>query len=108
MSNQTVNTTIEILGKPYPIRCQETEVESLKQAASYLDDKMREIHDSGRAINIERIAIMAALNVAHEFLQLNQQKEGAMDKINQRIAQLQNKLDAVIYPKQTELVYSIE
>lgn len=108
MSNQTVSSMIEILGKPYPIRCLETELESLKQAADYINKKMREIQETGKALNLERVAIMAALNIAHDFLQLDQQKEGVMSKINQRISRLQEKLDAAINPQQTELVYTTE
>ena len=109
MSDKSIQSTIDILGKPYPVRCLESELESLQQAASFLNQKMREVQESGTAINLERIAIMTALNIAHDFLQLNEQKEGVMSKINHRITQLQNKLDAAInYTKQTELVYTAE
>jgi cell division protein ZapA len=108
-SNQTISTTIEVLGKPYPIRCLESEYESLLQAADYINRKMREVQESGKAINLERIAIITALNIAHEFLQLDQQKDGLLSKINHRIVLLQNKLDTAINnTKQAELVYTAE
>src|SRR5262245_38836366 len=109
MSNKTIQTTIEILGKLYPIRCSESELESLKQAASYLNQKMTEVQASGKAINLERIAIITALNISHQFLEMDQQKTMHMNKINQRIAHLQNKLDAAINQTlQTELIYTTE
>jgi len=51
------------------IACPEEERTALRQSAEYLDDKMREIRDSGKTHGLERIAVMAALNIAHEFLQ---------------------------------------
>lgn len=109
MTDKTINTTIEILGKPYPIRCAESEANGLQQAAEYLNQKMLEVRDSGKAINLERIAIITALNIAHQFLQLDQQKTTLFSKINQRINFLQDKVDTALNKTlQTELVYSAE
>lgn len=109
MTNNVVSATIEILGKPYPIRCPESEIESLKQAARYLDQKMAEVRESGKAINLERIAIITALNITYQLLQRDQQKEGILDKINHQIKQLQDKVEHAIHQSiQTELVYSGE
>lgn len=109
MTTKLINTTIEILGKPYPVRCPESEVESLQQAARYLHEKMSEVQESGKAINLERIAIITALNIASQFLQLDQQKNTLMNKVNQRITNLQDKLDSAINRAlQTEFVYTTE
>jgi cell division protein ZapA len=109
MTDKIVSTTIEILGKLYPIRCQESELGSLQQAAELLNQKMNEVKESGKVINLERIAIITALNIAHQFLQLDQQKHHHANKINQRITQLQDKLDASINKTlQTELIYTTE
>lgn len=109
MTNKTINTTIEILGKPYPIKCPESELKSLQQAAAYLNQKMAEVKDSGKAINLERIAIITGLNVAYQLLQLDQQKSNFMNKVNQRLTQMQDKLDnAISETLQTELIYTSE
>jgi cell division protein ZapA len=109
MTDNTVSTTIEILGKYYPIRCLEPELKSLQQAAEYLNKKMLEVQESGKAINLERIAIITALNIAHELLQVDQQKDSLASKINQRISQLHEKLDGTFNRlAQTELIYSTE
>lgn len=109
MTDQSNSTTIEILGKPYPVKCPESELESLQKAAEYLNKKMEEVQASGKAINLERIAIITALNIAHEFLQAGQQKEGIVQKINQRILKLQSKLDeAINQVQQAELIYTTE
>ncbi len=107
MSDKSINATIEILGKYYQIRCPESQVESLQQAAKFVNEKMSEVQESGKAINIERIAIITALNIAHDFLQQDQQKSTLMNNINERISNLQDKLDiAINKPTQTELVYT--
>jgi cell division protein ZapA len=109
LTPKTVTTTIEILGKLYPVRCLETELPSLQEAASFLNKQMLEVQESGKAINIERIAIITALNMTHQFLQLDTQQTSLVGKINQRISQLQSKLDTAINRAlQKELVYSAE
>ncbi len=107
--DKTVNTTIEILGKKYPIRCLENEVSSLQQAAIFLNQQMKEVQDSGKAINVERIAIITALNIAFRFLQADAQKNTFSSQINQRIAQIQGKLESVLGGhSQAEFIYSTE
>jgi cell division protein ZapA len=59
---------INILGRSYKVACSRDEERALIAAADYLDDKMREIRDSGKVIGAERIAIMAGLNLAHDLL----------------------------------------
>ena len=109
MTNKITNATIEILGKIYSIRCPESELPSLQEAAAFLNRKMSEVQESGKAINLERIAIISALNITHQFLQLDQQKNSFMNKINQRINHLQDKLDTTINKSlQTELIYTAE
>lgn len=109
MTDKVVSTTIEILGKLYPVRCPESEIKLLQQAAEFLNQKMSEVQDSGKAINLERIAIITALNIAHQLLQSDQQKNSMVSKIQQRITSLQDRLDtAMNRALQTELVYTSE
>lgn len=82
-------TTIEILGRPYPIRCDESEIESLLGAAEFLEEKMKLLRRSGQIISGDRIAVIAALNMAHDLLVL----EWKTNLIQQKLIQLQNKLD---------------
>jgi cell division protein ZapA len=107
MTDKFTNTAVEILGKQYAIRCPASEIKSLQDAASYLNKKMLEVQESGKAINLERIAIMTALNIAYELLQGDSQKEGFIKKLNQHILNMQEKIDHALHPsQQTELVYS--
>lgn len=63
-----VSLDVTIMGREFRVACPEEEREGLLQAVSYLDRKMREIRDSGKVIGLERIAIMAALNITHDYL----------------------------------------
>jgi len=74
MSESTPPVKVQILGKEYPVSCEADEQHELLLAARYLDEKTREIRDGGRIIGTERIAVMAALNIAHELLQLKQRR----------------------------------
>lgn len=77
---------VQILGKEYPISCPQDEQHDLLVAARYLDEKMRHIRDTGRIIGTERIAVMAALNIAHELLQANQQNKRLAQELRGRVA----------------------
>lgn len=74
MSESNPPVKVQILGKEYPVSCAQEEQHELLLAARYLDEKTREIRDGGRIIGTERIAVMAALNIAHELLQLKQRR----------------------------------
>ena len=79
MSNSRNTVSVKILDKEYLVACPETEQAALTESAAYLDDKMREIRNSGKVHGLERIAVMAALNMAHEFLQKNQTHTGSQE-----------------------------
>lgn len=59
---------VTIMGRELRVVCPAGEEKTLSRAAEYLDQKMHEVRDGGGVIGIDRIAIMAALNIAHELL----------------------------------------
>jgi len=59
---------VNIMGREFTIACPPEERDSLLSAVSYLDKKMCDIRDAGKVVGVERIAMMAALNLAHELL----------------------------------------
>jgi cell division protein ZapA len=71
----TLAITVNILDRDYQIACKNEEKDSLLAAARFLDQRMREIRDRGNVIGIDRIAVMAALNITHDFLQLKPLEE---------------------------------
>jgi cell division protein ZapA len=67
--------TVIILEKEYQVTCPEEQEPELIVSASYLDKQMRSIRESGKVIGLERIAVMAALNISHELLQASEQND---------------------------------
>jgi cell division protein ZapA len=68
MSEKAKAVDITILGREYRVACADDERESLLTAAAFLDRRMREIRDTAKITGNEKIAVMAALNIAHELL----------------------------------------
>ena len=95
MKSAGEGVTVSILGKEFAVACPENERTALIAAAAYLDKKMREIHASGKVIGTERTAIMAALNITHELLDLRGHG-GMPTDVNQKLRFLQSKIDAVL------------
>jgi cell division protein ZapA len=87
--------TVTILGKELMVACPESERAQLRAAADYLDRKMREIQTSGKVIGAERAAIMAALNIAAELLELRG-RGGLPDDVHERLQLLSSKIDAAL------------
>ena len=89
MSDEPIQVSIRILDKDYRIACEPHEQEGLRESARLLDGRMREIRQTGRVIGTDRIAVMAALNIAHDLIQL--QKVAPIDEveIERRLRHLQ-------------------
>ena len=88
---------VHILDKEYRIACPEDEQDNLLFSARMVDRKMREIRVSGKVIGSDRIAVMAALNIAHELLQLQQDKDSGVKQLDQRIRQLREKVELALH-----------
>lgn len=86
---------VQIMGREFTVSCTDEERQGLVDAVSYLDKKMRDIRDSGKITGVERIAIMAALNLSHEVLNT---KSGDIDigDYKRRINDMQNQIDDAI------------
>lgn len=68
MNGKTQTLDIKLLDRELRIACPEEERAELLDAVAYLDKRMREIRDAGKIVSVERIALMAALNITHELL----------------------------------------
>jgi len=88
--------SVVILDKEYRVSCPDDEREGLQSAAQFLDDKMHLIKQSGRIVGLDRIAVMAGLNITHDLLTENNKKSGISLDFNEKINALQNKLDFAI------------
>jgi cell division protein ZapA len=94
--SQPLTVILHILDKEYRISCPPEERNNLEQAARHLDNKMREIRNSGKVIGVDRIAVMAALNISHEMLTGSHRQDSALNdqqrQINDLVAQLDQAL----------------
>ena len=94
-SQELQPVTIHILDKEYRIACQDGEQESLLASAQLVDERMRTTRQTGKVIGSERIAVLVALNLAHELL--TQRRENELgDTSRQRIRALQEKIELAL------------
>ncbi len=93
MSSEAVS--IRILDREYTIGVVPEERDGLIAAARMLDAKMREVRGNNRMAAVDRIAVLAALNLAHELQQLRQEQEARDHEISHVMRELHNKLDAL-------------
>ena len=96
MAESAKSIEISILGRNYKIACEEGEREALMEAVAYLDAKMGEIKKAGKVSGTDRIAVMAALNIAHELLSLKLGNGFDIGQAKRRISSIEAKLDAAI------------
>lgn len=87
---------VNLLGRSYRVACDDHEREALMQAVAYLDAKMNEIRKAGKVMGAERIAVMAALNVAHELLSIKLGAGFDVGQAKQRLSALESQIDAAI------------
>ncbi|MDA0823123.1 MAG: cell division protein ZapA [Proteobacteria bacterium] len=88
MSGDVKRITVTILDKEYIVGCTENEREALFASVEFLNNKMQEQRDSGKVIGSERVAVMAALNVTHEYLEYRRHNEAmsaGIDRIRSKI-----------------------
>ena len=88
--SQAVN--VRILDKDYKIACPVGEHKSLLSSAKYVDKQMRDIRKTGKVISMDRVAVMVALNIAHEMLNSQQQMSKIDNDVVEHLQQLQEKI----------------
>ena len=94
MDNSTTEPiTVAILDREYQFACLPEERKALREAASFLDERMRAVRGAGRLMALERIAVMTALNLSDELLKLQQNERTRKEKVDSRIRMLVTELD---------------
>lgn len=93
MSEAAKPVSVTILEKEYLIACSEEERDLLNDAAFLLNDKMQEVKTSGKIIGSERVAVLAALNIAHEMLAYKKENEGYTSNVDGVVRRIQDKID---------------
>lgn len=94
-----IAVTVKILGKDYRVSCQDHEKDELVASAKILDEKMREVKNSGKIVGTERTAVMAALNLSHELLQYKLADRDRNQTLRNRLHGLQQKIESAMEDK---------
>ena len=87
---------VTVLGRNYTVACGDSERDALLQAVAYLDGKMAEIKKAGKVAGTERIAVTAALNIAHELLSMRLGEGFDVGEARRRIGDIEAKLEAAL------------
>ena len=96
MSKAPKTLDVKILDKELRIACPEEERGELLDAVAYLDKRMREIRDAGKIASVERIALMAALNITHELLTTKVGKGIDLSDLKRRMESMQSAIDEAL------------
>jgi cell division protein ZapA len=97
--------TINLLGREMRVACPEGEERQLLASVDYLNRKLKEVRDVGKVVGNERIALMAALNITHEFLAQPKAPANGADvaTFKRRIVEMQETVDAALAADQENL-----
>jgi cell division protein ZapA len=88
--------SVRIMEKEYVVACPYDERSALLDAAEFLNGRMREIRDSGKVVGLDRIAVMTALNLAHEFLRVRDQESRIDSGVGGRVRALRERVESVL------------
>jgi cell division protein ZapA len=95
-----IQLDVNIMGQPYRLACRDGEEKTLREAVAYLDGKMCALRDSGKVRGTDRIAVMAALSVAAEFLSVKAPQGPLSDmtilEVKQKLEAMHTVLDAAL------------
>jgi cell division protein ZapA len=80
--------SVKILDKDYQVACQPEEVDALTASARYLDKQMKTIRDTGKVLGLDRVAVMAALNVTHDYLKVRGESTGVAKDVDKKLGEL--------------------
>lgn len=88
--------SVHIMDKEYLIACEEDERELLQSAVNLLNEKMQEVRNSGSVIGTERIAVMAALHIAHDLIEYKNQNDNYASRIDNDVKRLRQKIEQAL------------
>ncbi|MGV6851373.1 MAG: cell division protein ZapA [bacterium] len=94
MSQSTLNLTF--MGREFRVACEESEKENLRKAADLFSQKMKDVKESGGLVGLDKIAVLAGLNLAHEFLQLEHELGRHSTVVDSRLQDLTDRLDGIL------------
>ena len=96
MTQQLAQVSVRILDKEYQVACPANERTDLLDSAEILDSKMREIRDTGRIVGLDRIAVMAALNMANDLMHAQERDQRLEGDYSDRLKSISDRLDSAL------------
>ena len=96
MTEPQAQVSIRILDKEYQVACAASERTDLLDSAEVLNAKMQEIRDSGRIVGLDRIAVMAALNMANDLLHAKQRDQYLEGNLSDRLRDMSERLESAL------------
>ena len=96
MTDDAITLDVSLLGREFRVACKKDEQTNLLDAVAYVDRKMREIRDASKVVSTERLAVMAALNIAHELLHAKSGLSFDSDDFKRRMAAMQVAIERVM------------
>ena len=96
MSEQYTQVSVRILDKEYQVACPASERNDLLDSAEILNDKMREIRDKSGVVGLDRIAVMAALNMANDLLHAKAKDQAIEGDFSDRLKVISDRVDSVL------------
>ena len=94
--NDATRVSVRILDKEYFVACGPEERSDLLDSAAYLNSRMKEIRDSGKVVGADRIAVMAALNIASELLRLRDRDHSLQNEAGARVRALRERVETAL------------
>lgn len=96
MSEMYAHVTVRILEKEYQVSCPANERTDLLDSAEILNAKMREIRDSGKVVGLDRIAVMAALNLANDLLRAERRDKHLEGSLGNRLKVMADRVESAL------------
>ncbi len=93
---ELARVSVRILDKEFMIACPYEQRSALLDSAQYLDTKMREVRDSGKVVGIDRIAVIAALNLTNELLRLQSREQQLDSELGGLVRTLRERIDGAV------------
>jgi cell division protein ZapA len=97
MSEERISrVSVRLLDREYQVACPAEERSDLLDSAEYLDGKMREIRDTGKVVGLDRIAVIAALNIANELIKQRKQGTVVEGDVGARLRSLRERMETAL------------
>lgn len=96
MSTEITTVNVTILDRVFSIKCPITKITELQKAAQHLDEKMRQIQKGNKFISIDKVAIIAAINITHEAILASSQNASQLEAIATHTSTMTNKIQEAL------------